>query len=172
MSTGLLSICLASDFFYPSCGGVESHMYALALSLLKHGHHVVVLTRSQEEQVKKKIIRHDTATGKKIVQFVTVNNRMNGVRYLTNGLKVYYLPYFSLKTAAGQTTLPYFVGSLPMMRDIFIREKIDIVHGHQCTSSLATDAVLHAKTMGLRTVFTDHSLFGFDSAGSNPFLFS
>jgi phosphatidylinositol glycan class A protein len=28
------------------------------------------------------------------------------------------------------------------------------------------EAILHARTMGLRTVFTDHSLFGFADAAS------
>ena len=40
-------------------------------------------------------------------------------------------------------------------------------------STLCHDALLHARTMGLRTVFTDHSLFGFADASSiitNKFL--
>jgi phosphatidylinositol glycan class A protein len=31
---------------------------------------------------------------------------------------------------------------------------------------MSLDAILHAKTMGLRTVFTDHSLFGFQDTSS------
>jgi phosphatidylinositol glycan class A protein len=33
-------------------------------------------------------------------------------------------------------------------------------------SSFCGEAILHARTMGLRTVFTDHSLFGFADAAS------
>jgi hypothetical protein len=40
------------------------------------------------------------------------------------------------------------------------------VHGHASLSSLCHEAILHARTMGLRTVFTDHSLFGFADAAS------
>ena len=44
---------------------------------------------------------------------------------------------------------------------IYIREKIEIVHGHQVTSMLQYEALLIAKSLGLKTVFTDHSLFNF-----------
>jgi phosphatidylinositol glycan class A protein len=47
-----------------------------------------------------------------------------------------------------------------------IRECISIVHAHATLSALGHEAILHAKTMGLKTVFTDHSLFGFADAGS------
>ena len=47
-----------------------------------------------------------------------------------------------------------------------LRERIEIVHGHASLSSLCHEAILHARTMGLRTVFTDHSLFGFADAAS------
>lgn len=53
-----------------------------------------------------------------------------------------------------------------MFRNILIREQIEIVHGHVSLSSFCAEAILHARTMGLRTVFTDHSLFGFADAAS------
>ena len=36
----------------------------------------------------------------------------------------------------------------------------------QAFSTLGHEAMFHARTMGLRTVFTDHSLFGFADASS------
>lgn len=86
-----------------------------------------------------------------------------GVRYLSNGLKVYYVPGVVMVSAA---TLPTIYGYFPMFRNIFIRENIDIVHGHQAPSSMCHEAILHARTMGIRTVFTDHSLFGFADVSS------
>ncbi|KAK3678692.1 Phosphatidylinositol N-acetylglucosaminyltransferase GPI3 subunit [Recurvomyces mirabilis] len=53
-----------------------------------------------------------------------------------------------------------------MLRQIFIREQIQIVHGHASLSNLCHEGILHARTMGLGTVFTDHSLFGFSDAAS------
>src|SRR4029434_6722627 len=41
-----------------------------------------------------------------------------------------------------------------------------VVHAHSSFSALAHDALFHAKTMGLNTVFTDHSLFGLADVSS------
>lgn len=57
------------------------------------------------------------------------NNR-KGVRYLTNGLKVYYLPQ---KEFYNQSSFPTIVFSMlfPLVRKILTREQIEIVHCHQ-----------------------------------------
>lgn len=47
-------------------GGVESHIYQLSQCLIEKGHKVVIATHAYGHR--------------------------RGVRYLTNGLKVYYLP--------------------------------------------------------------------------------
>ncbi len=135
---------MSSDFFYPGFGGVESHLFALSTGLLKRGHKVVILTRSQPHLGKER----------------------TGIRYMTNGLKVYYVPYKTFQTGSGPATLPTIMGIWPILRNILIRERIDILHGHQCTSNFCTEGIFHATTMGVRTCFTDHSLFGFaDAAG-------
>lgn len=130
-------ILMVSDFFYPNFGGVESHIYYLSQCLLELGHKVVVLTHAY-------------------------GNR-SGVRYMTNGLKVYYVPW---KPFFMQSVLPTFSGTLPIMRTILIREKISLVHGHQAFSTLCHEALMHARTMGYKVVFTDHSLYGFSDVGS------
>ena len=43
---------------------------------------------------------------------------------------------------------------------------MELVHAHASLSSLAHEGILHAHHLGVRTVFTDHSLFGFDDAAS------
>lgn len=86
-----------------------------------------------------------------------------GVRYLSSGLKVYHVPY---RVIARQDTLPNFFALFPVLRSILIRESIDIVHAHQALSAMGLEALLHARTMGLRTIFTDHSLFGFADTAS------
>jgi len=72
-----LRIALVSDFFIPQLGGVEMHMYNVAQCLMKKGHKVIVITSVYQERI--------------------------GVRYLSNGLKVYHLP---LNVMASQTTYP------------------------------------------------------------------
>ncbi|CAG8511791.1 11786_t:CDS:10 [Acaulospora morrowiae] len=128
---------MVSDFFYPNMGGVESHLYQLSQRLIQRGHKVIIITHSY-------------------------GNR-TGVRYLANGLKVYYVPHMVIYSEA---TLPTVYGFFPIFRNIVIREKINIVHGHQAFSSMCHEAILHARTMGMKACFTDHSLFGFADASS------
>ncbi|XP_054871260.1 phosphatidylinositol N-acetylglucosaminyltransferase subunit A isoform X1 [Amphiprion ocellaris] len=131
------NICMVSDFFYPNMGGVESHIYQLSQCLIEKGHKVVIATHAY--------------------------GRRTGVRYLTNGLKVYYLP---LQVMYNQSTATTCFHSLPLLRCVFVREQITVVHAHSSFSAMAHDALFHAKTMGLNTVFTDHSLFGFADVSS------
>ncbi|GAA0186335.1 hypothetical protein LIER_33623 [Lithospermum erythrorhizon] len=130
-------ILMVSDFFYPNFGGVENHIYYLSQCLIKLGHKVVVMTHAYKNRV--------------------------GVRYMTGGLKVYYVPWVPFVM---QNTLPTFYGTLPIMRTILIREQISLVHGHQAFSTLCHEALMHARTMGYKVVFTDHSLYGFGDIGS------
>jgi len=54
-----------------------------------------------------------------------------------------------------------------------LRERIQIVHSHQASSVIGHECPPHAKTMGLSTCFTGHSLLGFADASSihlNKFL--
>lgn len=128
---------MISDFFYPQPGGIELHVYQLSQKLIERGHSVIVITHSYGSR--------------------------SGVRVLSNGLKIYYTPFLVLYREA---TFPSVYSFFPILRQIVIREQIDIIHGHGSLSSLTHEAILHGRTMGLRTVFTDHSLFGFADAGS------
>nr|CAI5870432.1 unnamed protein product [Callosobruchus analis] len=130
-------ICMVSDFFFPNMGGVEEHIYNLSECLILSGHKVVIMTHSYEDRV--------------------------GVRFLTNGLKVYYLP---IKVFYNQCVLPTSICNIPLIRNILIRERIEIVHGHSAFSALAHEGLFIGSLMGLKTVFTDHSLFGFADASA------
>lgn len=129
---------MISDFFFPNVGGVEGHIYAVSQRLIARGHKVIVITHAYTP------------------------DRV-GVRYLTQGLKVYYVPYGVI---ARQDTLPQFLCFLPFLRSILLREQIEIVHSHQALSSMGHEGITHAKTLGLKAVFTDHSLFGFADTAS------
>ncbi|KAL3959877.1 hypothetical protein ACCO45_004994 [Purpureocillium lilacinum] len=137
MARRTYNIAMVSDFFFPQPGGVESHIYQLSSKLIDRGHKVIIITHAHGDR--------------------------KGVRYLTNGLKVYHVPFLVIYR---HTTFPTVFSFFPMLRYICIRERIEIVHGHGSLSSLCHEGILHARTMGLRTVFTDHSLFGFADAAS------
>ncbi|XP_043468551.1 phosphatidylinositol N-acetylglucosaminyltransferase subunit A [Leptopilina heterotoma] len=130
-------ICMVSDFFYPNMGGVEQHIFNLSQCLIERGHKVVVMTHAYDDRV--------------------------GIRYMTNGLKVYYLP---IKAFYNQCVLPTMICSIPLIRYIFLREQIQIIHGHSAFSALAHEGMLIGRLLGLKTVFTDHSLFGFADASA------
>lgn len=132
-----LNVAMVTDFFYPQPGGVEFHVYYLSQNLISLGHSVVIITHDYKGR--------------------------NSVRTLANGLKVYYIPFAIIYR---NSTFPTVFLAFPILRNIFIREEIEIVHGHGSLSSLCHEAILHGRTMGLKTVFTDHSLFGFSSIKS------
>lgn len=115
------------------------HLWSLAQGLLQRGHKVVVLTRA--------------------------SGARRGVRYMANGLKVYYLPLREM-APLGVAFPTFGLAWLPLFRHVVLREGVTVVHGHQATSCLAQEALLMARALGLRTVYTDHSLFGFADLGS------
>ncbi|KAG5716155.1 Phosphatidylinositol N-acetylglucosaminyltransferase gpi3 subunit [Termitomyces sp. T112] len=133
-----ISIAMISDFFHPNVGGVENHIYMLSATLIQKGHKVIVITHSHAP------------------------DRV-GVRWLLPSLKVYYLPFLPIASSA---TLPNFFTSLPYLRTILLREHIHLIHAHASLSSIGHEGILHSHLMGIRTVFTDHSLFGFEDAAS------
>lgn len=132
-----LNIAMVCDFFYPQPGGVELHIYQVSEQLINLGHSVVIITHAYDKR--------------------------SGVRTLSNGLKVYYVPFLVIYR---ESTFPTVFSFFPIFRNIMIREQINVVHGHGSMSSFCHEAVVHGHTMGLATVFTDHSLFGFADAGS------
>jgi len=137
-------ICMVSDFFYPNMGGVESHLFQLAQCLMELGHKVIIVTHFYGDR--------------------------RGVRWMTNFLKVYYLPILPFYN---KSVLPTIVCSLPYLRHIFLKEGVTVVHGHSAFSTLANEALFAASLLDIPSVFTDHSLFGFSDASAivtNTFL--
>ena len=127
-----LSVLLLSDFFYPKVGGVEVHIYQLAVSLIRLGCKVTVLTHHRKNR--------------------------QGIKYMGNGIKVYFT---TLMTLYDDTSIPILLGDLKILREICYREKIDIIHCHQSSSSLSLEAIFHSKMLGVNIVLSEHSLYGF-----------
>lgn len=150
-------IAMVCDFFYPRFGGVENHLWSLAHALLRSGHKVVVITHAYN--CPDANIPNDVGDGGMRKR----RSRRCGVRYLPGGLKVYHCPFLPM---ADEVCLPTFTVTFPLLRWIFIREGIDIVHSHQATSALGNEAITYAAELGLASVYTDHSLFGFDDVAS------
>jgi len=166
-------------------GGVENHIFQLSQWLMLLGYRVVVLTHFywvdavenqndieshnvKEGDSEKENSGHgnvnsddnrngdDNASAVENEKSKPKKLKRSGVRYMTNGLKVYYLPFTPFHATA---TFPTAFASLPLFRNIAIRENAKIVHVHQSSSCMANEYAFHAKTMGLKVVFTDHSLW-------------
>jgi len=154
-----MNIALICDFFYPRLGGVENHVMSLASCLRRLGHKVIVVTHAYSCNGISKVKRHTKRTGVRYLPGTTCRGRAS----VSSPIKVYYCPFLPM---TDQTTLPTFTATFPLIRWIFIREKIQVVHSHQATSTMANEAVFYASEMGLASVYTDHSLFGFDDVAS------
>mmetsp|Transcript_3458 Transcript_3458/g.6402 ORF Transcript_3458/g.6402 Transcript_3458/m.6402 type:complete len:515 (-) Transcript_3458:51-1595(-) len=136
-------IAMITNFFYPRLGGVEHHIWCLSQCLLGLGHKVIVIT-------------HDYSPANQ-------RSRRVGVRVMSHGLKVYYLPYSPV--VPGSITPINFQSIMPLLRHILLRERIEVVHGHAATSALAFEAMALAKLLGLPSTYTDHSLYDLDDVG-------
>ncbi|EHA26820.1 hypothetical protein ASPNIDRAFT_35759 [Aspergillus niger ATCC 1015] len=82
---------MVSDFFFPQPGGIESHIYQLSTKLIDRGHKVIIITHAYKGRT--------------------------GVRYLTNGLKVYHVPFFVIYR---ESTMPTVFSFFPIFRNIVI----------------------------------------------------
>ena len=74
---------------------------------------------------------------------------------------MYHIP---LRVLVSGATLPDYVTFIPWLRPILLREQITLIHGHATLSALAHQAIMQSHLFGIRTVFTDHSLFALDDA--------
>ena len=68
---------------------------------------------------------------------------------------MYYLP---LEEMALGSIYPYCFLWIPFLRHILISEQIQVVHYHQYTSGMFHTSVREVELLGIRTVYTDHSL--------------
>jgi len=136
---------MVSDFFYPNTGGVEEHILNLSLCLLKCGHKVIVMTHAYRDRVG---VRYMT-NGLKVSVSVCIQKSDHFIVliYITFFFQVYYLP---IKVFYNECVLPTMICSLPLIRYVFLRERITVVHGHSAFSALAHEAMLIGCLMGLK----------------------
>ena len=189
-----LRILFVSDFFHPNIGGVESHVFELAVNLLARGHTVIVYTHAYEGKDPSRdgkardaagnpahhppttpglsptpaATTATTASGTKPTrpQPDATGQTYVGVHEIGSGsrrLKVYYIPRLAVYQSA---SVPTIYGGFYTLRRVLLEERIDLVHAHQAFSAMANEAIIHARTMNIPTVFTDHSLFGFADPAS------
>lgn len=129
-----LRIALASDWYKPRKGGVETAIYNMARTLLRHGHEPIIVTHQNRELPDPPPLEYDE--GVPVVRFRVP---VKGDDYTT-----------SRRAAI-------------LLHDFLKHNGIDIVHGHSMVSPFAMMAIHVAKGMlGIPTVATHHSLIAGD----------
>lgn len=123
--------------------------------------------RSQGASLPSKSVPPSTDATAQVVVITHQYGDRCGIRHLPAGLKVYHIPMATLPFSNTAATVPNLFACLPLVRTILIRERIDVVHAHQALSSMGLESLMHARTleMGIKAVFTDHSLFGLGGGG-------
>jgi len=158
------TICFVCDFFYPNFGGVENHIYYLSKGLQKLGHKVIVITHVYDGHEGLCYISENRVISpqdKYVSQREPESNAIAGAPSSNStmppqSLPVYYLPKVVVYQ---QASLPSLYSIYGTIRRIFVQEGVQIVHGHQSTSTMAHECMFVARALGLKTVFTEHSLY-------------
>lgn len=139
-------LSMIADFFFPNMGGVENHIYQLSQHLIARGHKVSpfsavptagvwcpdLLGDSRDSFIWRpswgSISFKFSQSEQALLHVVHDIYRNDFCLWHKSFLwQVYYLPF---PTVYMEGTLPLLFCTLPLIRDILIREDITIVHGH------------------------------------------
>lgn len=82
---------------------------------------------------------------------------------MANGLKVYHIPL--LPVVRGDVAFFALLNIFPIVRQILIREHVDIAHGHMSPSITMAMVMIAAKSLGVKTIVTEHTHFGYSDIG-------
>ncbi len=126
-----LSVCIVTDAYLPSIGGVENHVLYLAAELKRLGHDVSVVTHRSPAQ---------NQVARQVESPVPVHR-------LAGGLLVFREHDIAID--------PRMVASF---RGLLDRSRFDIVHGQSEGSYLVYEALAAARQRGIATVLTRHSV--------------
>jgi glycosyltransferase involved in cell wall biosynthesis len=124
-----MKIALCSDWFYPSTGGVQSHIMGLSNQLTKKGHEVIIITKQPEHNAKDKILHKNQSF------------RVSNIKPMIPFTKVFIPPNIS------------------EFKDILKKEHFDVVHAHHAFTPTSLAAIMLATKENIPTVLTNHSLF-------------
>ena len=130
-----LRVCMVTDCYPPSVGGIENHVYALSRELGRLGHTVAIVTH---REVKPRRVRAEPVS-------------------VPAGVEVVRLRGFTPRLYDGSDPAldPRMVGQMAHL----LRERdFDIVHGHTVESPFVLALMWKAARMGFPTVVTKHSM--------------
>jgi glycosyltransferase involved in cell wall biosynthesis len=148
-----LRICIVTDAYLPSIGGVENHVLYLSAELKRLGHDVVVVTHKSPpvpnqvaRQVESPVPVHRLAGGLLVFREhdIAIDPRM-------------VASFKRLLDCPGPSRLGTR-SELPECNSVMSRAGFDIVHGQSEGSYLVYEALAAARHRGIATVLTRHSM--------------
>ena len=139
-----LRICIVTDAYLPSIGGVENHVLYLTAELKRLGHDVVVVTHKPPPVA--------SPVAQQVESPVPVHR-------LAGGLLVFREHDIAID--------PRMVSSFKRLLD---QSRFDIVHGQSEGSYLVYEALVVARQRRTATVLTRHSVLRNKPAVARPFL--
>ncbi|MGA9347947.1 MAG: glycosyltransferase family 4 protein [Anaerolineae bacterium] len=133
-----LRICLLTDCYPPSIGGIESHVYGLALQLGRLGHHV------------------DVVTHQPVVPMATQQAAQVDPPEPPTNVVVHRLKGFVAHVHGADPVLDLRI--ISKVQNLLRAKDYDIVHGHSSGSILALAGLWAARQLGVPTLITRHSM--------------
>ena len=125
-----MRVALCTDYFYPSIGGVQSHVAGLASELEKRGHEVVILARQ---------VRTDPLNG----SMLTSQSRRK-VIYVDS---IFPLPIILVPPKPEE------------IREVISRGRFDIVHAHHAFTPTPLLSISSAEKLKVPSILTNHTIF-------------
>ena len=125
-----MRVALCTDYFYPSIGGVQSHIAGLASELERRGHEAVILAK----QVRADLLNGSTLT-------------------LQSHKKVFYvksifpLPIILVPPRPAE------------IREVITRGRFDIVHAHHAFTPTSLLSISSAEKLRVPSILTNHTIF-------------
>ncbi len=130
-----LRVCLVTDCYQPSVGGIENHVYCLARELAHSGHSVDVVThRAVPTDGRRPTLTLELPPGARL-------RRIEGL-VLSHG-------------GADPLADPRIFSR---MEGLLARESYDVVHGHSFASLMVLAALRAATRLGVPALLTKHSM--------------
>jgi len=179
-----LRVCIVTDAYLPSVGGVENHVLYLAAELKRLGHDVVVVTHKSPpvanqvaHQVESPVPVHRLAGGLLVFREhdIAIDPRMvSSFKRLLDGPGPGQLGTTRDSRLGTRSELPERNWSQRPLSDsaVMSRAGFDIVHGQSEGSYLVYEALAAARRRGIATVLTRHSVLRNKPAIARPFLIS
>jgi len=133
-----LKICLLTDCYPPSIGGIEHHVYGLASQLGRLGHNVDIVTHRPVAPV---TVQQATGLGPPEPPANVVVHRLKGFVARIHG--------------ADPIIDPRIISEV---QNLLEAKDYDIVHGHSFGSILVLGGLWAARRLGVPTLITKHSM--------------